>query len=82
MDPMNIEPNEELPADWEWSHFDCFLEESESPEYQLIQSGSSEGHFYINPSITYGDVIIFVFLSLFIIAIICKAIGDFVFNKD
>jgi len=68
-------------GDFEYSKFSCVFTEGENP-ISLIQSGSSEGHFYINPSITYGDTIIFVFLSLFIIAIICKSIGDFIFNKD
>ena len=75
-DPVNLGTDS-----WAYSKMSCAFAEGENP-ISLIQSGSSEGHFYINPSITYGDTIIFVFLSLFIIAIICKAIGDFVFNKD
>jgi len=74
-DPVNLGTDS-----WAYSQMDCTFSEGENP-LALIESATSEGYFYMNPSLTYGDVIIFIFLSLFTIAIICKAIGDFVFSR-
>lgn len=52
------------------------------PTIELIESGTTEAEFYLDKTISYGDVIVFVFLSLFTIGIICKSIGDFIFNRN
>lgn len=52
------------------------------PTKELISSTSTEAEFYLDKTINYGDIIVIVFLSLFLIGIICKVIYDFVFNRD
>jgi hypothetical protein len=52
------------------------------PTIELVESGTTEAEFYLDKTISYGDVIVFVFLSLFTIGIICKSIGDFIFNRN
>jgi hypothetical protein len=71
-DPVNLGIDS-----WAYSKASCELETLE-----LIESGSTTASFYVDKRISYGDVIIFVFLSLFTIAIICKEIGKFVFNRQ
>jgi len=65
--------------DWEFTKMDCSL----TPEdvFTLVESESSEAQFYLDQSVSYGDILMIVFMSIFTIAIICKWVGEFVFKK-
>lgn len=74
-DIVNLETDPELPAQWAFSKFDCQFETLE-----LIQSGSTQAEFYLDKRVSYGDVFVMVFISLYILAITCRWIGEFIFK--
>jgi len=74
---VNLESNPELPPQYAWSKATC-----EFSTLELIQSVSTDAEFYLDKKINYGDILIIVFLSIFTIFIICKAIAGFIFQRN
>lgn len=75
LEPVNLEPDPEQPAQWFYSKMSCSTETLE-----LIQSASTEANFYLDKKVSYGDVLTLVFISIFIIGVICKWIAVFIFK--
>lgn len=76
----NLETDPESPAQWAYSKSTCVFDESENPRAS-VQSISTPANFYIQKTLTYGELLIVIFLSIFAIAVICKWIGGFVFHR-
>lgn len=76
-DIINLESSTELPAQWSYSKFAC-----EFDTLELIQNSTTGSEFYLDKKISYGDVLIVVFFTIFSIFIICKVIAGFVFNRS
>lgn len=77
-EPVNLETDPELPADWEFSKIEC-----ETPEtYELIQNETyPERQFFVQKTFTYGEALIIWFLTLFFIYLITKSIFNFFWKK-
>jgi hypothetical protein len=76
-DPVNLGTGK-MP-DWEYSKSACLFAQSEIP-LTLIQSGNSE-EFYMNKTISYGDVLVLTFLTIFLVFGIVKFLTDFFIPK-
>jgi hypothetical protein len=48
------------------------------PIYSLIQNTSTEAEFYVEKTLSYGDLILIVFLSIFLIFGIFKFLWNFI----
>ncbi len=64
-------------GDFEYSILTC----PENPRFELIQNASTSAEFYIEKKVDYGDIFIFIFLSILGIFLICKAIWSFLWKK-
>ena len=76
-DPVNL--GESNKSDWEYSKSSCIFTDQEIP-LTLIQSGNSE-EFYMNKTISYGDILVLTFLTIFLVFGIVKFLTDFFIPK-
>ena len=76
-DIINLESSVELPAQWSFSKFAC-----ENATLESIQNTTTGAQFYLDKRLSYGEILVVVFLTIFLILIICKAIAGFVFNRS
>lgn len=75
--PLNYLGNPPAEAElWQFSQMTCGLPEY----YTFIQNPETENEFYLIKSLTYGDILVVVFLSLFLFAGIIKIFWGFFFG--
>lgn len=63
---------------WQYSEIKC---ESQDIEIDLIQNATTGAEFYIKKSVSYGDILIIVFLMIFLVLGIMKFLTDFLIPK-
>jgi nucleoside permease NupC len=76
MECIFSEPQEIATGTWAFSKVAC-----DDPHYELIQNASTGAEFYIGKTMTYGETIVVVFLTLFSILLICSLIWRFFWKK-
>ena len=72
IDCQFLEPIDLGEGDFEYSQMNC-----SSTYLELIQNSNTGAEFFISKTATYGDVILFWFLTLFLIFFIVKSIAGF-----
>lgn len=72
---INLEPDPELPAQWHYSKATCQIETIE-----LIRNSETGAEFYIEKTMSYGDLLLITFISIFLIFGILKFIWNFIFS--
>lgn len=75
--PLNYLGNPPGEAEfWQFSEMNCGLPEY----YTFIQNPETESSFYLTKTLTYGDILVVVFLSLFLLFGIIKILWGFFFG--
>jgi len=66
----------ELPSEgeyWHWRNYNC-----QFSEIELIQNTETGAEFYINKTLSYGDLILIIILAIFLIFGIFKFVWNFI----
>lgn len=77
--PVNLlgEPAEILKDPWNFKNMVC----NEDPKFELIQNTETGAEFYVNKTLSYGELLIVIFLSIFLIFSIIKFLWNFIFQE-
>ena len=73
--PVNLETPPKY--DWEYSLMNC----QATTTFELIENASTGASFYLRQEISYGDILVITFLTLFLIFGILKFLTDFLVPK-
>lgn len=62
---------------WAYSKMNC-----ETEDLELIQNETTGSKFYLNKSISYGDILLISFVIIYAIILVAKTIAGFVFRRN
>jgi hypothetical protein len=76
--PVNYEGNPPLESEpFQFKNLTC----NEGNLFTLIQNPETEAEFYIQKTMSYGDLILIIFLSIFLIFGIFKFLWNFIWSE-
>jgi len=76
MECLFSEPQEIATGTWAFSRAVC-----EDPHFELIQNASTSAEFFIEKKVDYGDIFLFILISILGIVLTCKIIWGFFWKK-
>lgn len=79
LEPVNL-GTEELP-DWEFSQIECENATTTETHELIVNSEYPEREFFIDKTLSYGDILIIWFLTFFSIGLIASIIFNYFWKK-